>query len=203
MAASASSGLQQLHEEVGDGIQFVTLYVREAHPGERIPQAETPEEKMAHAQAYARRDRIPWPVAVDDLDGTVHRLLGRLPDSVCIVDSQGRAAAQVLWSNDTRGLRSALRAVLNDERPPAPRRRASTVPLLRGVGVVDEVLRAAGRSAMRDMMVTAPPVYTLGRVASLFKPLPPLARGTAAVVAFSAAIFFLGKALRRRRGNRS
>ena len=46
MTASAGSALKQLHEEFGDRVAFVTLYVREAHPGERYPQSQTLEQKL-------------------------------------------------------------------------------------------------------------------------------------------------------------
>jgi hypothetical protein len=67
MTASAGPVLTKLHDEFGDKISFVTLYVQEAHPGDRFPQPETFEQKRAQARAYKERDAIPWPVAVDDL----------------------------------------------------------------------------------------------------------------------------------------
>jgi hypothetical protein len=198
MAASASSGLKDLYEELGDRVRFVTIYVREAHPGERVSQPKTFEAKMAHALWYARRDQIPWPVAVDDLEGTIHRLLGRLPDAGFIVDSEGTIAARVLWSNDWRGLRSALLAILAGKQPVRATRNASIVPLLRGAGMTHEVLKRAGPSAGRDMLVTAPPIYGLARIAALFRPLPPLARGVAALTISSFLLFWASKAIKRR-----
>ncbi len=58
MTASAGPALKQLHEEFGDRVAFVSMYVREAHPGENYPQAETFEEKLEHARAYKERDGI-------------------------------------------------------------------------------------------------------------------------------------------------
>lgn len=195
MAASASSVLKELYAEFGDRVRFVTMYVREAHPGERVSQPKSFEEKMRHARAYAHRDEIPWPVVVDDLDGSVHRRLGRLPDVAYVVDESGTVAARTLWSNDRSGLRSALGAVLAGRKPPTPRRNATVAPMLRGMGVMHEVLGAAGPSAERDMMMTAPPVYGLARVAAVFRPLPPLGRGVAAVVASSVFLLLTRKGL--------
>lgn len=53
MTASAGPALKRMHEEFGDRVGFVTLYVREAHPGERYPQPETFEQKLEHARAYS------------------------------------------------------------------------------------------------------------------------------------------------------
>lgn len=203
MAASASSGLSQLYEEFGDRVTFVTIYVREAHPGERVSQPQTFEDKVAHARAYALRDDIRWPVAVDDLDGSVHHSFGRLPDAAYVVDQEGRVAARVLWSNDCRGLRAALRSVVRQRAPAAAERNATLLPLIRGMGVTHEVLRAAGRTAQRDMMLTAPPLYGLARVASIFRPLPPAARGFTALIAAGAFVLLARHSVRRLRGRQS
>jgi hypothetical protein len=45
----------RLSAEFGDRVAFLTLYVREAQPGERYPQPQTFEEKLAHARALTRR----------------------------------------------------------------------------------------------------------------------------------------------------
>lgn len=59
MALSGVPDLKQLHARFGDRVEFVTLYVREAHPGERYPQPDTAEQKLAHARAYKKRTGIP------------------------------------------------------------------------------------------------------------------------------------------------
>jgi len=61
MAATMGPGLRRLHAEFGDQVAFVTLYVREAHPGEGYPQPATLDQKRAHAQAYQALERFPWP----------------------------------------------------------------------------------------------------------------------------------------------
>ncbi|MGQ4819484.1 deiodinase-related protein, partial [Enterococcus faecium] len=71
MTASAGPALQQLYDEFGDRVRFLTLYVREAHPGDRYVQPGDMATKIAHARAYAERDGIRWPVGVDDVDRTL------------------------------------------------------------------------------------------------------------------------------------
>lgn len=49
MTASAAPSVQELHDEFGDRVQFIMLYVREAHPGENFTQSVTMEEKLKYA----------------------------------------------------------------------------------------------------------------------------------------------------------
>jgi hypothetical protein len=196
MAASASSGLEKLHRDVGDRVGFVTIYVREAHPGERVPQHGSLEEKLARALEFQRRDAIPWTVAVDDLDGRVHQMFGRLPDAAYVVGRDGRVAGSVLWSNDLAGLRRIVRAVAEGRAPRHARRYATLIPLLRGAGLTHDTMTRAGRQARRDLLVTAPPIYGLSRVAAVFKPLPPLGRSIAALMTVFGAIYLVRKLLR-------
>ncbi|MDP8974054.1 MAG: redoxin domain-containing protein, partial [Actinomycetota bacterium] len=48
MVASNGQALKRLHEEFGDQVSFVTLYVREAHPGERYPQPGAFKQKLEY-----------------------------------------------------------------------------------------------------------------------------------------------------------
>src|SRR6056297_792346 len=52
MTADASSVLRPLYDEFHDQVSFLSLYVREAHPGENFPQPDSMEEKMQHARQY-------------------------------------------------------------------------------------------------------------------------------------------------------
>ncbi|MBI2931198.1 MAG: hypothetical protein HYY16_06070 [Planctomycetes bacterium] len=187
MTASAASVLKRLYEQFGTHIAFLTVYVREAHPGERYPQPETFERKLEHARQYQRRDEIPWTVAVDDIEGTFHQAMDAKPNSAYLVDGAGIVIFRALWGNEERPLRRALEEVTM-----VPARRvgedtSKVVPMLRGVGSMAEVLTQAGRTAVRDVRRQVPPLWFMARVASLFRPLPPLARGIAA-----AGVFLLG-----------
>jgi FPC/CPF motif-containing protein YcgG len=67
MTADANPILQRLHDEFGEHIAFVTLYVREAHPEDRYPQPDSFEQKKSFARELQQRDALRWPVAVDPL----------------------------------------------------------------------------------------------------------------------------------------
>ena len=79
MTVSAFAPLKRLYSKFGDKIAFVMLNVREAHPGENFQQPETLEEKLEHAKAMKDNYDIPWTVAVDDIDGSLHRALDTKP----------------------------------------------------------------------------------------------------------------------------
>lgn len=165
MTASAGPALRRLHGEFGDRIAFVTLYVREAHPGDRYPQPETFDRKVAHAREYKARDDLAWPVAVDEVEGTLHRKLDAKPNAAYIVDREGKVAFRILWSNDRESvLRQALEAAARGEGP-LGERTARMLPMNRGRAFMDEVLERAGPTARRDALREAPPMYAMARAA--------------------------------------
>ena len=93
MTKSAGPALKQLHHEFGDRIGFVSLYVREAHPGDDYPQPESFERKLRHARDYRDREELSWPVAFDDVEGTLHRQLDPKPNAAYLMATDGT----VLW----------------------------------------------------------------------------------------------------------
>lgn len=181
MTASAGPALKNLHVEFGDRVAFVTLYVREAHPGENYPQPETFEQKLEHARAYKERDQIPWPVAVDDVEGDLHRILDPKPNAAYLMDTRGDVAFRTLWSNDQRTLQQALQAIVSQPLLPIGERQSRVVPMVSGMGKMYEILGSAGQQAQQDVLREAPPMYAMARLAALFRPLPPLGRGIAAI----------------------
>ncbi len=181
MAATMGPGLRRLHCEFGDRIAFIALYVREAHPGERYPQPDTLEQKLAHARAYQALDPFPWPVAVDGSDGEIHRALDPRPNAAYLIDAKGNVAFRALASNDERVLREGLYRLVAGHSLPIGEREPRVVPALKAVGVMRAVLGLAGQEARQDFRRELPGVYPLLCLAALFRPLPPLARGIAAV----------------------
>lgn len=201
MTASAGPALKRLHEQFGDRVAFVSLYVREAHPGERYPQPEAFEAKLEHARAYRDRDGLPWPVAVDDVDGSLHRALDPKPSSIYVMARDGTVAFRALWSNDERVVREGLELVA-DAPASEPRQRDNRViPMTRGLGCQYELLDVAGDVAKRDVLRQVPPMYAMARLAAALKPLPPLARGALAQALFMgmsvAGAVALARAIRR------
>lgn len=195
MTAAARDVLKDLHRELGDRVAFVTLYVREAHPGDRYPQASSVEEKIRYARTYAERDQIPWTVAVDDVDGTLHRALDPKPNAAYLMAEDGTVAFRTLWSNDERTLRAGVQRVLSDG--PRAEKETRLIPMISGLGSMYGVLEGSGPTAKRDVLRQAPPMYAMARIADLYRPLPPLARGLAAMATMGVALLGLSWGLRR------
>lgn len=177
MTRSAGPALRDLHERFGDDVEFVTLYVREAHPGDRYPQPDRLERKLEHARDYAQRDGVEWTVAVDDVDGSLHRQLDPKPHAPYLVGTDGTVLWRTLWYDDG-AVAEALEAVAAGRTPDDGEVESLLVPMLAGTGSMWTTWQEAGGHASTDVLREAPPVYLSGRLADLFRPLPPLVRGT-------------------------
>jgi hypothetical protein len=206
MAASAAPVLKRLHREFGEAVEFVTVCVREAHPGDRIRQPDTFEWKLAHARMLRERDGLPWSVAVDDLDGGFHRALGGNSNAAHLMDPGGNVAFRTLWSNDERVLRRALRAVASGTPDHPFERERRVIPRVRGLARVDEVVRAAGPQALEDLRREAPLVFAAAEVAWVWRALTPLGRvavaacGAVAMAALYGVVRLALTPARRERG---
>ncbi|MBI4424205.1 MAG: redoxin domain-containing protein [Elusimicrobia bacterium] len=198
MTLSASPALKSLYRDYEDRLAFLTLYVREPHPGDQIRQPRDVEEKFDNARLLQRRDDIPWPIAVDGLEGEIHEQLGRHPNAAYLLDIEGRVAYRALWSNAVGSLRCGIEAVLKGEPAPIGEDRRNAAPILRGLGCLSEAVAAAGPQAERDLLRHAPPVYVLGKVAGAFKPLPPAGRGLAALAVAAFAVGALWRTFARK-----
>ncbi len=169
MTSASMSSLRELHEKYGEQVEFVTLNVREAHPGENYPQPTTSEEKHEHARALKQHFEIPWSVAVDDLDGEVHQALGAKPNSAHIISEEGRILYRSLFAGDARSLGEALGSV---SKGTAPMRRQSTAmmgPFKSAVGHVNDIMNLAGTQAWKDLWRSAPPMAIMGKISARFK----------------------------------
>lgn len=181
MTASSNPLLKALHARFGSEIEFVTLYVREAHPGEHHDQAHVAEEKREAASALKQRDHLPWTIAVDDPDGSIHRRLDEKPNAAYLTDRTGTIVFRSLWAGDERGLTQALEAVAQGELPREEESTRRLVPMARGVGTMREMTRRAGPRAQQDLWQAAPPMGVMAWLADQYRPLPPAWRTVAAV----------------------
>ncbi len=197
MVAGNGPALKRLHEEFGDRVSFVTLYVREAHPGERYPQPNTFEQKLEYAREYKKRDQIPWAVAVDNVEGDLHRALDPKPDAAYLMDADGDVAFRTVSSSNERVLRKGLEAIVSRQPLPIGERQPRVVPLLKGLGLMYETLGFAGREAKQDLLREVPTIYALARLAALLRPLSPLGRGIGAVAASTLGLVAVLNRLRR------
>lgn len=181
MTSGGVPSLKALYaEDYSKVANWYGIYVREAHPGENYPAVQSFEEKMAHARDFKRLEDIPWPVLVDDLDGTVHLAYGELPNSAYVINSEGRIAFKDQWASAPN-----LRTALDELRECAGR----CAPVAGGVERTMSVLgpmaygwhaiRRAGNRAVRDLVLKAPPLAAMLYLGQLVQPwIAPAARRT-------------------------
>jgi peroxiredoxin len=98
--AASIRGLNELYEDYAgtDDVAFLFVYVREAHPGERIPAHQSDEDKRRAAKMFQDEEEIEMPVLVDHVEGDVHRKYGKMPNSTYLIDKAGRVAFRSLWT---------------------------------------------------------------------------------------------------------
>lgn len=188
MTASAAPSVQDLHDEFGERVKFIMLYVREAHPGENFTQSETMEDKLVAARALRELYGIEWTVAADNVDGDLHRALDPKPNAAFLTNSKGDILFRSLWAADFEALHQALddaaagRAMLNTQS------NKLLAPVARAMGVVQAVMERGGPQAVSDLWRAGFPMALAGRVATYFKPLAPDHRGIAAVLTLALAM---------------
>ena len=168
MTASAAPSVQKLYEEFGDRVDFIMLYVREAHPGELIPQAETMQEKIAHAQALKELNDIEWTVAADNIDGDLHRALDPKPNSAFLVSSAGIILFRSLWAADYDALRTALDSMLVGKTLQRKQSDSFIGPVMKSVAKVQEVMNRGGPQAVRDLWTAFFPMALAGWIVAQF-----------------------------------
>jgi len=80
-------------------LAFVLMYVREAHPGERVGAHCTPADKMTAARQSRERHGDRRITLVDDVGGTAHKLYGAMPNSIFVIGTDGMVLFRSIWNN--------------------------------------------------------------------------------------------------------
>ena len=167
MTDSAVPGLLDLHRHFGTTVRFILINVREAHPGTTVPQPKTLAEKLTHARQLRDLHRLPFGVAVDDLDGTFHRAMSPKPNSAYLIAKDSRIAFRAHWANDVTALARALDAAVSGKSPYPRQSGGLLVPMLRMLPDLALVLDRAGGGAWKDMWRVMPPLAAMARIVRL------------------------------------
>jgi thiol-disulfide isomerase/thioredoxin len=158
---NAAPGLKKLHRRFADRARFVMVNVREAHPGSAFPQPATPDAKVAHAKRLRDLHGFEFEVAVDDLDGTLHRALSPKPNSAYVLGANGTILFRAHRANDTDALAAALEALVAGESPRRSQSGGVVRATLRMLRNLAPALDRAGRGAWADMWRVAPPLAAI------------------------------------------
>ena len=115
--------LHKLWETYQDRVNFVVVYIREAHPEDGWVVTPNRDEDIAFmdptndqereevATACAIRLKIRMPVVIDEIDDTIASAYGALPDRLYLIDKGGTVAYQGEpgpWGFDSEKLAQAL-----------------------------------------------------------------------------------------------
>lgn len=97
--AASISGINSLYDSLdANEVQVLFIYIREAHPGERIPAHRSAKEKARAARLLADEESLEMPIVVDDVHGSIHRKYSRLPNPAFLIDKSGRVAFRSRWT---------------------------------------------------------------------------------------------------------
>ena len=98
--------LHEIWERYRDRIEFVVVYIREAHPEDgwvvkpnreqdiRFLDPKSDAERVEVAEACALRLEIRMPVVIDPIDDKIASAYGALPDRLYLIGKGGRVAFQ-------------------------------------------------------------------------------------------------------------
>lgn len=98
--------LHELHETYGDRVDFLVVYIREAHPEDgwvvtmnrdediRVQDPTTDSEREEVAASCALRLQIKMPVVIDPIDDRLASAYGGLPDRLYLIGRGGHVAFQ-------------------------------------------------------------------------------------------------------------
>jgi hypothetical protein len=152
------SPLNDLYRQYRErGFEFLTIYVREPHPGEYYGPHKTFDQKLKFARDCREQDGIVNPIGVDELDGSVHRLYGSMPNMVYIIDKNGKVAYKAMWT-DHEEIRSVLANLLSADElqsrgvrmKPSYTERINYIPAEYAGGVREKVFDRAGSKSWTD-----------------------------------------------------
>ena len=79
-------------------VQFLVVYIREAHPGTRRGFHQTMEEKIMLAREMQQEYGEVRSVLVDDLEGSMHQAYGSFPNMVYVINPKGEVVYRCDWA---------------------------------------------------------------------------------------------------------
>lgn len=98
MYANTKSPMISLQKEYPE-INFLLLYVREAHPGGKTNGITSIGEKIANAKSTLKLYNEKRTILVDNLEGTAHQLYGAMPNMTYVIGTDGIIKFRANWTN--------------------------------------------------------------------------------------------------------
>lgn len=111
MYAQSSPRMQEIIKKYPQ-FNYVLIYVREAHPGERQRQHSSIEEKITAAMKTTKiYNEFHRTILIDDVYGTAHNLFGSMPNSIYVIDTDSHVLFKSAWNN-TNEIEQILQGII-------------------------------------------------------------------------------------------
>ncbi|MFZ2785410.1 MAG: deiodinase-like protein [Sediminibacterium sp.] len=152
MLAGQSKAMSKLAVRNKD-FHFLLLYVREAHPGKLVNAHNNIEQKCNLANRLNTEDNIiNRTIIIDDLNGTVHKILGAFPNMVFIIDSNRQIIFKAEWNN-AKALQNAMQEFRATKKPQQQKWTMLPFP---NIPIEYKVFKRAGWDAGLDFIKALP-----------------------------------------------
>lgn len=144
--------IQAIEKDFPD-VEFLLIYVREAHPGERLHQHQSFEEKVEAAKLLKPRYGEDRRILVDSHDGKYHRTYGAMPNTLYVIRPDGTVHYRCNWATAER-LRESLTE--RDKLHTVENADVKSLKAARGLYTTIRTMWTGGILALFDFMVAAP-----------------------------------------------
>lgn len=109
----AAEEMEDLNSRFADrAVRSIFIYTREAHPAEHYRHHTTMDDKRANARAFREHSNIKRQILLDDLQGTVHKAYGTLPNMTWIIGRGGFIHYKAAWTT-TADVEDALVRIID------------------------------------------------------------------------------------------
>lgn len=132
-------------------VTFLTLYVREAHPGEALAEHNDIEDKRRRAAMLVEKDHERRRILVDDLDGNAHQKLGGFPNMIYVINGGGKIVFRGNWNHPDK-----IEEILKSGDFETVRPRDLYKPEMPSPYTMYKVLARGGNLAFWDVIKSAP-----------------------------------------------
>lgn len=80
------------------GFEFFLVYSRETHPGEKIPQTTSMDERRRNALRLKKEERVNFPILLDSIDNRVRNLYHGWSNGIFVVNKDGLLIFKSAWT---------------------------------------------------------------------------------------------------------
>ena len=81
-----------MYDKYGEQVQFLVVYIREAHPNDDHPQPIDFEQRASHAKEMCGALELSIPTVIDNLDNKVGNAYAGFPDRLYLIGKDGNIA---------------------------------------------------------------------------------------------------------------